>query len=110
MSAQTVVAPCRANKMAVARPMPDPAPVTNATLATSRGPRELDCNLSSISGAIEAICRKILLVGKFARRLALDVQFHDRMNFPHSVVRHVFATVVLLLRSIAYVPVLFAAH
>src|SRR5262249_6590237 len=52
--------------------------------------------------------------GKFVRkhrkfasslvRLGLNVQFHHRMNFPNSVVRHVFATVVLLLRCMAYVP------
>ena len=34
----------------------------------------------------------------------LNCQLHHRMNFPHSVVRHVFATVVLLLRCMTYVP------
>ena len=35
-------------------------------------------------------------------------QFHCRMNLPHSVVRHVFATVASIFRSMAYVPVRFA--
>jgi len=35
---------------------------------------------------------------------SLNCQFHHRMIFPNSVVRHVFATVVLLLRCMAYVP------
>src|SRR5215831_9122808 len=33
-----------------------------------------------------------------------NVEFHYRMNFPHSVVGHVLATVVLLFRCMAYVP------
>jgi hypothetical protein len=37
----------------------------------------------------------------------LNVQFHHWMDFPHSVVRHVLSTVVLLFRSMAYVPVRF---
>src|SRR5262245_33821958 len=36
--------------------------------------------------------------------VALNVQFHHRMNFPNSVVRHVFATVVLIFRGMAYIP------
>jgi hypothetical protein len=32
------------------------------------------------------------------------------MNFPNSVVRHVFATVVLIFRSMAYIPERFADH
>ena len=39
--------------------------------------------------------------------VALNIEFHYRMNFPHSVVRHVFATVALIFRSMAYVPVRF---
>jgi hypothetical protein len=38
---------------------------------------------------------------------SLDVQFHHRMNFPDSVVRHVSATVALIFRCMAYVPVRF---
>jgi hypothetical protein len=37
----------------------------------------------------------------------LNSQFHHRMNFPHGVVRHVFATVALIFRCMAYVPVRF---
>jgi len=37
-------------------------------------------------------------------------QFHHRMNLPNSVVRHVFSTVVLIFRCMAYIPVRFADH
>ena len=35
---------------------------------------------------------------------SVNFQFHDGMNFPNSVVRHVLSTVALLFRCMAYVP------
>ena len=39
-----------------------------------------------------------------------DRQCHHRMNLPNSVVGHVFATVALIFRCMAYVPLRFADH
>jgi hypothetical protein len=44
------------------------------------------------------------------RRKSLNGEFHYRMNFPHSVVRHVLSTVALIFRSMAYIPERFADH
>src|SRR5258708_3010094 len=35
---------------------------------------------------------------------SVNFQFHDGMNFPHSVVGNVLSTVALIFRSMAYVP------
>src|SRR5215475_13634845 len=42
--------------------------------------------------------------------VALNVEFHYRMNLPHSVVQHVLSTVALIFRSMAYIPERFADH
>src|SRR5690348_10984438 len=36
--------------------------------------------------------------------LSESFQFHNGMNLPHSVVRHVLSTVALIFRSMAYIP------
>src|SRR6516165_4834732 len=54
--------------------------------------------------------RRIWLTGSHTRLPSLDVQFYHRMNFPNSVVRHVSATVSLIFRCMAYIPVRFADH
>src|ERR1700756_2537528 len=51
------------------------------------------------------VCRKTRQLGKTrCGGDSLNGEFHHRMNFPHSVVRHVFATVALIFRCVAYVP------
>ena len=43
-------------------------------------------------------------ITKQFKLVAVNLEFHYWMNFPNSVVRHVFATVVLFFRCMAYVP------